>query len=157
MEMEDPTLMTAIGAPWGLPIPAESEKIREHLYVHMWASFWAGNYVVGEMTNLAVRKIASGELLNSKAGRAYWAAVRDNLLSTNQGRYRRFARIVDEEYQKILMSNAPTNESVRITEQLDNFPSSRQRKLRQLALIGATLMAGVLAGRKSSRYTRRMR
>lgn len=47
MEMDEPSLMTAIGAPWGLPIPAESERIREHLYIHMWVSFWAGSYVVG--------------------------------------------------------------------------------------------------------------
>jgi hypothetical protein len=49
MEMDDPALMTAIGAPWGLPIPAESARIRDHLYIHMWANFWAGNYVVGEL------------------------------------------------------------------------------------------------------------
>ena len=39
MEMDDPALMTAIGAPWGLPIPAESARIRDHLYIHMWATF----------------------------------------------------------------------------------------------------------------------
>jgi Family of unknown function (DUF6082) len=87
MEMEDPALMTAMGAPWGLPIPAESAKIREHLYIHMWTTFWAGNYVVGELTGPAARKLVRGELLNSNAGRRYWATIRENVLSTNEGKY----------------------------------------------------------------------
>src|SRR5215813_13517069 len=36
MQMDDPTFMSATGAPWNLPIPAESTSIREYLYIHMW-------------------------------------------------------------------------------------------------------------------------
>jgi hypothetical protein len=79
MEMEDPALMTAMGAPWGLPIPAESAKIRAHLYIHMWTTFWAGNYVVGELTGPAARKLVRSELFNSTAGRKYWATIRENV------------------------------------------------------------------------------
>jgi hypothetical protein len=66
----------------------------------MWVSFWAGNYAVGELTTAAVRGVVKAELFNSAAGREYWAVMRKNVLGTNVGKYRRFARIVDEEYQK---------------------------------------------------------
>jgi hypothetical protein len=157
MEMEDPTLMTAIGAPWGLPIPAESTQIRAHLFIHMWASFWAGNYVVGEMTAPALRKVARSELFNSSAGRTYWATIRENVLSTNEGKYRRYAQIVDEEYQEVMASNAPVADPVRITDCIDDSVPLRKRELQQYALIGAALITGVLAGREFNHRTRGVR
>ncbi len=107
MQMDDPTLMTAMGAPWGLPIPAESARIRDHLYIHMWTNFWAGNYVIGELNAAAVRWMARAELFSSKAGRTYWAAVRERMLGTNDGKYLRFARIVDEEHYSLSLSDIP--------------------------------------------------
>src|SRR6266702_4067035 len=157
MEMDDPTLMTAMGAPWGLPIPAESARIREHLYIHMWTSFLAGNYVVGEITAPTVRKMARGELFNSRAGRTYWAAIRDNVLSTNEGRYWYFARIVDEEYQKVVASKVPVADPVKVTGRIDNSALHRKKELQQFALVGTALIAGVLAWRKISQQARRAR
>lgn len=155
MEMDDPALMTAIGAPWGLPIPAESARIRDHLYVHMWATFWAGNYVVGELNAAAVRGYARLELFSSTAGRAYWAAVRERALSTNEGRYLRFARIVDEEYQKVIASNAPVAEPVMVTESTGHSTAHRKPGLRHPVLVGAALITGSLAGWKLSQKPRR--
>lgn len=141
MEMEDPTLMTAMGAPWGLPIPAESTRLREHLYIHMWTSFWAGNYAVGEVTAAAVRKMVRGELFNSTAGRAYWAAVRENVLATNEGKYRGFARIVDKEYQKVIADNIPAAEPVKITDRrAAETPRRGLGDLKQLAILCAALL-----------------
>ena len=157
MEMDDPTLMTAMGAPWGLSIPAESVRIRDHLYIHMWATFWAGNYVVGELNAVAVREVAKAELFSSKAGRTYWATVRERVLSTNQGKYRRFARIVDEEYQKVISSNVPVADPIRITNYANDSTTHRKAGLRRFALVGATLITGAQAGRKLSRRLRRER
>ena len=148
MEMDDPTLMTAIGAPWDLPIPSESAKIRDHLYIHMWATTWAGNYVLGELNARAVRGIARLELFNSKAGRAYWAAVRERALSTNEGKYLRFARIVDEEYQRVLADKVPVADPVRITGYADNSITRRRSGLRRPALVSAMLITGAVAGWK---------
>jgi uncharacterized protein DUF6082 len=75
MEMEDPALMTAVGAPWDLSIPAESEPIRQYLYIQMWVSFLAGNYVIGETSEPVVRYIAEHEIFRSNAGRMYWQAA----------------------------------------------------------------------------------
>jgi hypothetical protein len=150
MEMDDPTLMTAIGAPWDLPIPAESAKIRDHLYIHMWATTWAGNYVLGELNAGAVRGIARLELFNSKAGRAYWAAVRERALSTNEGRYLRFARIIDEEYQTVLADKVPVADPVKITGYADDSITRRRSGLQRSALISAVLITGAVAGRKFS-------
>ena len=157
MEMDDPALMTAIGAPWGLPIPAESAIIRDHLYIHMWANFWAGNYVVGELNAAAVRWVARAELFSSKAGRTYWAAVRERILNTSEGKYLRFARIVDEEYQKVIASNVPVADPVRITNYANDSTTHRKSELRHFALVSAALITGALAGRKLSQRPRRGR
>ena len=155
MQMDDPTLMTAMGAPWGLPIPAESARIRDHLYIHMWTNFWAGNYVIGELNAAAVRWMARAELFSSKAGRTYWAAVRERMLGTNDGKYLRFARIVDEEYQKVIASNVPVADPVRITNYANDSATQRKSGLQHLALVGAVLITGALAGRKLSQRPRR--
>src|ERR1700761_5548771 len=129
MEMDDPALMTAMGAPWGLPIPAESARIREHLYIHMWATFWAGSYVVGELSTPAARKMARAELLSSKAGREYWAAIRENVLSTNEGKYRRFSQIVDREYHKVIAEDVPTNKPVKRTHDAESLADSSRYEI----------------------------
>jgi hypothetical protein len=152
MEMEDPTLMTAMGAPWGLPIPAESANIRAHLYIHMWTTFWAGNYVVGELTGPAVRKLVRSELFNSNAGREYWTTIRENVLSTNEGKYRHFARIVDEEYWKVLASNVPIAEPVRATGQKQGCDRARRYKYYQSLLFIATFVFGIMMGREIRKW-----
>jgi hypothetical protein len=148
MQMDDPTLMTAMGAPWGLPIPAESARIRDHLYIHMWATFWAGNYAVGELNAAAVRGVASVELFSSSAGRTYWANVRERILSTTEGKYLRFARIVDDEYQKVIASNAPVASPVKVTNSAKDYTSPRESEIRRNALVGAALIASSLVGQK---------
>ena len=155
--MDDPSLMTAIGAPWGLPIPAESARIRDHLYIHMWATFWAGNYVVGELNASAVRGVARMELFSSRAGRAYWAAVRKRALSTNEGKYLRFARIVDEEYQKVIANNDPMADPVRITGDAAHLTGHGKPGLRRPALVSAALITGSVTGWTLSRRARRRR
>jgi hypothetical protein len=154
MEMDDPALMTAMGAPWGLSIPAESARIRDHLYIHMWATFWAGNYAVGELNDATVREEARLELFSSEAGRAYWAAVREKVLTSNEGKYRRFARLVDEEYQKIMASNAPVALPVRITHSASDPPVRHKTGFWHCALVGVALLVGALARRKLSRRPR---
>ncbi|MBV9794893.1 MAG: hypothetical protein JO016_13255 [Actinobacteria bacterium] len=148
MEMEDPSLMTAVGAPWGLPIPAESAKIREHLYIHMWASYWAGIYAVGEINTAVARKIARAELFGSEAGREYWTAVRNNVLSTNEGKYKRFVQIVDQEYRQIIAKNIPTNKPVKDTSYSVNAKNKPTCNLTSVAAIAGALVAGMLICRK---------
>jgi hypothetical protein len=148
MQMDDPTLMTAMGAPWGLPIPAESARIRDHLYIHMWATFWAGNYAVGELNAAAVRGVASVELFSSLTGRTYWANVRERILSTSEGKYLRFARIVDDEYQKVIASNAPVASPVKVTNSANDYTSPRESEVHRNVLMGAALIASSLAGQK---------
>jgi len=156
MTMEDSTFMTASGAPWNLAIPPESASIREYLYVHMWVSFWAGNYVMGEMTVPAIRQTAKNELFNSKAGRTYWTAVGQTLLSTTTGRYNHFTRILDEEYQKVVASNIPTAAPVSTVDNAGNTVPSRKKNLQKSALIGGVLITGILAARKLNQWGSQM-
>jgi hypothetical protein len=76
MQMEDPDLMTASGAPWGLAIPSESAPIREFLYIQIWISYLLGNYVIDEISEAALRYVIANELFRSRAGRDYWEARR---------------------------------------------------------------------------------
>lgn len=157
MEMNDPALMTAMGAPWDLPIPADSARIREHLYIHMWASFWAGNYAVRELNARTLRRIARSELFNSRAGRAYWAAVRENVLSINERKYRRFARIVDKEYQKIIASGLPVADPVTIVDYPPSDRSHQRLDINNLAMVGIILLIGISISRKITQWIRRER
>jgi len=156
MEMDDPAFMNATGAPWNLPIAADTASIREYLYIHMWVSFWAGQYVMGEMSLLSVRVTAKNELFNSQAGRNYWIAVGQRLLSASTGRYQRFMRILDEEYRKIITDGIPVAASVRISHDKDRNIPIQAKSLRYPGLVAAALITGVLAGQKLSRSSRKM-
>jgi hypothetical protein len=78
-------------------------------------------------------------------------------MSTNEGKYRRFAQIVDEEYHKILASNAPVASPVKITSRVNSSPSPVRGELRQLVLVGVALATGALAGRILKRKPRAAR
>jgi len=71
------------------------------------------------------------------------------VLSANEGKYQRFAQIVDQEYHEIIASNTPVAHPVKVTGLVDDPPSSTRGELRQLMLIGVALAAGALTGRMS--------
>ena len=155
MELDDPGLMSAMGAPWGLEIPADSTTIREYLYVQMWVSFWAGNYVIGELPDMMIRHLAANELFRSSMGRIYWEAVGRLQLSHSGGRRHRYFRILDEEYRRVKSENIPVVERVmsggseavnHVVPRIKNYSSSRY-----LLLVGATatgIMIGWACGRR---------
>lgn len=147
MAMDDPALMTAVGAPWGLPIPRESQRIRQHLYIQMWVSFLVGNYVIGESSESLVRYVAAHELFRSEAGRSYWEAIGRVELGLNRGRRRRFYSILDEEYTKVLAEGVPVSppvESSRPSASARTMKTQRRRRLCQMGITAATV-AGLLA------------
>ena len=116
MELNDPSLMTAVGAPWGLNLPAESGPIREYLYVQMWVSFWAGNYTIGEMSDSTVRQLGARELFRSKAGRSYWAMIGEVQVANSSGRRNRFFRL--RGVQKVISDGLPIVEPVKASNTL---------------------------------------
>jgi hypothetical protein len=151
MMMEDPALMTAIGAPWGLPIPAESAPIREFLYIRMWVTFLGGNYIIGETSDSSVRYFASHELFRSRAGRDYWAAARHEQLAGTRGRNNRFYRLLDDEYRKAMAGGAAVAGPVKMSDTLALEHASvftNKHHLRQLGLVAASAaIIGGLIGR----------
>jgi hypothetical protein len=155
MEMDDPTLMNATGAPWNLAIPAVSSSIREYLYIHMWVSFWVGQYAIGEMSTQAVKTTARNELFSSQAGRSYWAAVGQRMLNTSTGRYYHFTRLLDEEYHKLANDNVPIASPVKISHDPVEAASSHTMNLRYPALVCAALITGILAGWRLNRADRK--
>ena len=155
MEIDDPTFMDATGAPWNLPIPADSASIREYLYLHMWVSFWAGQYVMGEMPIESVKAVARNELFSSRAGRTYWTAVGQRMLDTSTGRYHRFTRLLDEEYRKLAVDKIPVAPPIKISHGTDGPTSTRTKSLRYPGLVCAALVTGILAGRRLNRSARK--
>jgi hypothetical protein len=150
MEMEDPSLMTAVGAPWGLPIPPETSPIRQYLFIQMWVSFLAGNYAIGETDELAVRYIAANELFRSQAGRDYWKSVGRTQAEGYKGRRKRFFQILGEEYEKNLSTNVPISDPVKESElhMSAGAPSlARTDQTQRWGLVALAAAVGLLAGR----------
>jgi hypothetical protein len=148
LELEDPSLMTAIGAPYGLPIPPDFASIRQFLYIQMWVSFLAGSYVIGGSSEPGIRHIAATELFRSAAGRSYWEAVRQTQLEISKGRRKQFFRLLDDEYEKALSRSVPIAEPVvRNDCPAPNVKHSMCKEhARQVALIAAAAVMGSLAG-----------
>jgi hypothetical protein len=107
LELEDPSLMAAMGAPWGNEMPSDRKSLREFLYVQMWVSFLSGNYATGELSASTVRQFAALELFRGKAGRIYWAAVGKRQLANSKGHYNEFFRLLDAEYKSVISSGVP--------------------------------------------------
>lgn len=145
LELEDPSLMAAMGAPWGVDIPSDSASLREFLYVQMWVSYWAGSYVTGEMPASVLRNLASDELFRGRAGRAYWAAVGQRQVINSKGRRNNFFRLLDDEYEKVISSGVPvagpirgdngSSPSIKVST-INAKPLERAHVVAILALIG---------------------
>jgi hypothetical protein len=75
MELEDADLMWASGAPWGTTAAADYRRLRQHIFVHMWLSFWESQFLLKEMSSKSVRG-AARELFNGEAAREYWENAR---------------------------------------------------------------------------------
>jgi hypothetical protein len=151
MELEDPSLMTATGAPWGFPIPSDFMSLRQFVYVQMWLSSFAGRYVIGELSDATARDIVANEVFRSSAGRSYWAATGQSQLKTSKGRLHRFCRLLDDEYKKALSSNIPIANPIKGRDPLTGphaQPNTcRKEQVHRLGLIAAAAVVGTLAGR----------
>jgi hypothetical protein len=103
MEMEDPFYMEIMGIPMGKSIGLSGyDSMRRSHFILMWLQFWEGLYVLGDMTEGEVRDAATRELFASPYGRQHWSGVRNIRLKFSAGRRLRFAKIIDEEYQKMI-------------------------------------------------------
>lgn len=159
MEMGDPKLMTAMGAPWGLPIPADAAAIRGFLYIRMWTTFLAGNLTIGEIAESEVRYLAAHEIFGSQAGRDFWAAVGRTTVERSAGRRHKFYQILDDEYGKIISEGVPVAEPIReVSPAESGLPRDvydskfiRHDQIKQLGIIAVAATAGVLAERTRRR------
>jgi Family of unknown function (DUF6082) len=106
MELEDADLMWASGAPWGTAAPTDYGHLRRHIFVHMWLSYWEGQFLLKEMSSRSVRS-AARELFNGEPGREYWENSGNGRLASNEGRRLQFLRIIDEEYRNAIKSSPP--------------------------------------------------
>jgi Family of unknown function (DUF6082) len=155
MEMEDPFYMDITAAPWGHSVGLNDyDSLRRNHFVHMWVSFWEGQYSLGEMPETQVRYTVSSQLFNSAYGRRYWSSTRDAKLTGAAGRKLRFTKIVDEEYMKAIGRSLP------VTAAQENNSSGAGRancqrlscgesRLLIVAATGGAILGGCLLGRYS--------
>jgi uncharacterized membrane protein len=147
LELEDPSLMAATGAPWGVDIPLDSNSLREFLYVQMWVSYMAGTYVTGDISASTVRQVAALEIFGGRAGRTYWAAVGQRQLANSKGRYNNFFRLLDEEYKRALSSGAPVARPIAAPVSSSAAPKTSEKRLERAGVVVLVAVIGVLAGR----------
>lgn len=156
MELEDPIYMEALGAPWGMQIATDYDSLRQYNFIHMWVSYWQSRYFLGEMPETELRAIATLELFNSRAGRDYWSASRVTRMKVENGRNRKFAEILDDEYNKAITKGEPGGVSLKRGANTAVEHSSRKIKLTQKSIIlGVTvgMAIGFLMGRKKGLLT----
>jgi uncharacterized membrane protein len=141
LELEDPSLMAATGA------PLDSNSLREFLYVQMWVSYMAGTYVTGDISASTVRQVAALEIFGGRAGRTYWAAVGQRQLANSKGRYNNFFRLLDEEYKRALSSGAPVAGPIAAPVSSSAAPKTSEKRLERAGVVVLVAVIGVLAGR----------
>jgi hypothetical protein len=152
MELEDPIYMEALGAPWGIRIATDYDSLRQFSFIHMWVSFWQGRYLLNEMSETQLRAGATFELFNSKAGRDFWLASRARWM-TGSSRDLKFAKILDEEYQKALAKGDPGGMSLPRKAAATVNRSSREMQFAKKGIIlgvAAGVAMGFLMGRKKA-------
>jgi hypothetical protein len=158
MEMEDPFYMEIIGIPMGKSIGLSGyDSMRRSHFILMWLQFWEGLYVLGDMTEGEVRDAATRELFASPYGREHWSRVRNIRLKFSAGRRLRFAKIIDEEYQKMIehdFQGEPSNADSGI-----GHPQANRRQTTRMEsglLICVASGAAILAGHMLRRRLRHM-
>lgn len=83
--------------------------------------------------------------------------MRDNVLSTNEGKYRQFALIVDDEYKDVIAKNIPVASPVKITDRTDKSITPSKEMVKKATLVGFAAIAGALAARKFSQRASRVK
>jgi hypothetical protein len=149
IELEDPSLMAAMGAPWGADIPSDPDSLREFLYVQMWVSYLASSYVTGEASKSTVRQVASFELFRGRAGRAYWSAVGKRQIANSRGRRNDFFRLLDDEYNRALFSGVPVAAPVADRTNSGStakIPKIRSRPGEGICYVAIAAVVGILVG-----------
>jgi hypothetical protein len=145
MELEDEGHMWASGAPWGYAIPANFQGLRQHVFVHMWLSFWQSQFVLKEMSAESVHGAAK-ELFHGKAGREYWNNVGHSRLEVNEGRDLEYLQIIDAEYRKALKNGPPVTPEDKSTQRTSTLRIIKRDRRRTAASCAAAAAVGVLAG-----------
>jgi uncharacterized protein DUF6082 len=156
MEMESPFYMATIAGAWGPKYGfTDYDSLRRNHLIHMWVSYWEGQYMLHDMPDAAVRGVAN-DLFISVAGRRYWSMSKTFKLKYYKGRRLRFTRMVDEEYKKAIASGPPVANSFEDSSGDVAVTTSRQisrteSKVLILAAAGAAILAGRLLERQLSR------
>ena len=145
LELEDPNLMAAAGAPWSTDLPTDFDSLRQFLYIQMWVSYMAVSYVTGEASESVIRQVAALELFHGRAGRAYWAAVGKRQIVNSKGRRNRFFHLLDDEYNKVIARGAPVAPPIKI----EASPVSKVRPNSggRFCTLAVAAFAGLLIGR----------
>jgi hypothetical protein len=145
MQLDDPFYMNALGASGDMAIPAERDKARLNLYVHLWVSFWQTFYAMGMMPESQLRSACKLELFRGRPGRDYWEQARGTRpLYTKDRHVQKFDRILEEEYRKAIASQSEVAPPAANTHQAAKATSGRDKA--QLGKAAGTLLMAAATG-----------
>jgi len=150
LELEDATLMAAMGAPWSTDLPSDLDSLRQFLYIQMWVSYLAASYVTGEASESTIRQVAALELFHGRAGRTYWAVVGMRQITNSKGRRNRFFRILNDEYNKVIASGDPVAPPIKAVASLAsarNASKIRMDPSERFCTLAIAAFTGLLIGR----------
>jgi hypothetical protein len=118
MAMKDQRYLEA----WGdFPVPQGMDR-DVAVYINMIINYISVLYQTGKSDTDELRAHVRA-IFDGAIGRAYWELARHNWLTYSQGREKRLARIIDEEYQRAIASGPPVRPMPSAT---DSEPPTRQ-------------------------------
>jgi hypothetical protein len=137
MAMNDPDLDEC----WGpVPAPDDPKSRKQQLYTNMIVAAWALSYETGATPELRLRYNAN-ELFRGPVGREYWRNAGESRLSTSANRReRRFHKILDEEYWRVVSSSPLRSPAVG-----EPGPTSKDGRALASSLLWASAGAGLTA------------
>jgi len=104
---DDPVLRKVISGSRNNPAVSSDTRHRQRRYANQWVVHWQSMYELRFMDDEDVRYVMRRDLFSGDVGRDYWASARETRIPNNSQRTRRYYRIVEEEYQKAVVSGPP--------------------------------------------------
>jgi hypothetical protein len=153
MEMRDPFYMDIMAVPWGKTVGLDDyDSMRRSNFILMWLQYWEGLYILGDMTEEEVRDTIRREVFTSPYGRQHWSVAGKIRLQFATGRHLKFAKIIDDEYQKMIESGFPvaaTPDNKEIKQETKSHQITRRESGLLIFLAsGGVVLAGHLLRRQ---------
>lgn len=153
MTIEDPhTYGPIVGRDPGLNV----DSFRRFLFTTMWINYARMGYQMDVLTEKTLKSDLFQGLFSSDAGRSWWSDAREIWLDSPvpERRARKFAEMMESEYQKALASGPP---SINTADTNSALPPSAAERTRNHPGMKYAICSSIIAGYVTGRYIHRNR